>query len=83
MRRLFFHIAIAFSFLYLPYPVTALLLLAFGLSIGRFVDVVAWGLVTDIVYGTTVSIWGIPYFFSILSIVLWPVISTIRRRVSW
>jgi hypothetical protein len=83
MRRILFHIAIAFSFLYLPWYVTALVLLSFVLVTGLYIEAFIWALAVDIIYGSTVSLWGISYVFSISALIILPLVMFIRRRVSW
>jgi len=83
MRHALYHIAIGLSFLYLPWYVTAALILIFAFVTGFLIEAFLWAFFIDIFYGSTVSLWGVSYVFSIATLILLPVITFIRRRVSW
>ncbi|PJE74081.1 MAG: hypothetical protein COV01_03210 [Candidatus Taylorbacteria bacterium CG10_big_fil_rev_8_21_14_0_10_41_48] len=83
MKRLLFYIAIGVSFFYLPWYVTAVLIFLFALRTGFFAEAFIWSFLVDIFYGSTVSLWGISYVFSIGILIAMPFIAFIRRRVSW
>jgi hypothetical protein len=83
MRRAIFHILIALSFLYLPWYITALFILSFAIVTGLFIEAFIWALFTDVIYGSTVSMWGISYVFSLTALIVLPLIALMRRRVSW
>ena len=83
MNRLIFHTLIAISFLFLPWYVTTALILGFVTKTGFFVEAFVWVFAIDIIYGSTVSLWGIPYLFSLVALVVFPCIVLIRRHLSW
>lgn len=83
MIRAIFHALIAFSFLFLPWYVTAILILGFVIKTGFFAEAFIWALAIDITYGSTVSLWGVSYVFSLGALILFPCVALIRRHLSW
>jgi hypothetical protein len=83
MKRVISFSIVAVSFLYLPWYMTALLAIISSVSVGRPFDLVIWAFLADIIYGPSQSIFGIPYGLSVISIILAPLLSAVRSRVSW
>lgn len=83
MKRALFHIAIALSVLYMPWYLTAVLIMSLAGVLGFFAEAFIWAIFVDIIYGSTVSLWGIPYVFSLGALLILPSIALIRSRVSW
>jgi len=83
MNRAVFHLLIAISFLFLPWYVTSILILGFVVKTGFFAEAFIWAFIIDITYGSTVSLWGISYVFSLTALVVFPCIVLIRRHLSW
>jgi hypothetical protein len=83
MKAAFPHIALAACFLFLPWYAMAIALVVFLFVTRGFFATFIWAMATDVIYGSSVSIYGVGYAFTIGCLVLGPLILFIRSKISW
>lgn len=81
--RLAFNIALILSLLYLPWWAGAVIALSACFMIGRFYEVVIYGILADTLYGSRFGWHGFSYVATLYAVVIFAAASVIRKRLAW
>ena len=81
--RLSFTILSIISLIFLPWWITALVLIAGCFFVESFYECIVFGILADSLYGTEWSFHGVPYAATLYALVVFLVVSFIRKRLAW
>lgn len=81
--RIAFNIAIIASIFFFPWWLTAILVLAAVSLVGRFYEAIAYGILVDALYGTSMGYRGFPYMATAYSVIVFILANAVRKRVVW
>lgn len=81
--RLGFNIALVVSMLFLPWYVTAILIVAGCFAVKRFYEAVVYGIAFDALYASSWGWHGFPYAFSVGSAAAFVLSLLLRDKLSW
>lgn len=81
--RIAFNIGLIISILYLPWWVGALVLLVACFMIERFYEAFLYGILTDVLYGTSFGIHNFMYVASVFSLIVFSLAALLRDKLSW
>ncbi|MEK7596564.1 MAG: hypothetical protein AAB450_00395 [Patescibacteria group bacterium] len=77
------NIGIAVSILYLPWWFSVIFIIGACFSVPKFYEAVVYGILIDALYGTKFGLYGFSYVFTGVFIIIFLVLSVVRRRLSW
>jgi hypothetical protein len=81
--RIAFNIGLIISLLYLPWWIGALIALAGAFLVEGFYEVVVYGILFDVLYGTVTGFHGVEYTGTFFTIVVFILALVIRGRLAW
>ncbi len=81
--RLLFNIILVVSILFMPWWVTAAVILASCALVPRFYEAMVYGIVIDALYATPAGFHGFAYVWTAFSVAVFLVAGFLRSRLSW
>ena len=81
--RIVFNIALVISILWLPWYISAILLVAACFSVRGFYEAVAHGILADALYAAPAGFHGFPYLATAFALLVLLLSLALRDRLSW
>lgn len=81
--RLSFNIILIILILFLPWWLGAIVLVAGCLTVRGFYEAIAYGILTDALYGTAIGIHGFPYPATAFALIAFLISVFLRDKLAW